>query len=122
MRQHIYEHARQKLAPRKHYVRRVLRRASEALGLLLLVLVIGMFGYHFLGELSWVDSFLNAAMIMGGMGPVDVFRPDQSAAKIFSGIYAIVCGVFFLFAMAYVLAPVLHRFLHKFHLDARDSN
>jgi hypothetical protein len=122
MRQHLYEHVKQKLASRQHYVRRVIRRALEAFFLLLFVLLIGMLGYHFLGDLSWVDAFLNASMIMGGMGPVDFFRQDQSAAKIFSGIYAILCGVFFLFAMAYVLAPVLHRFLHKLHLDSRDRN
>lgn len=122
MRQHLYEHVKQKLAPRRHYIRRVIRRALEAFFLLFFVLLIGMLGYHFLGDLSWVDAFLNASMIMGGMGPVDFFRQDQAAAKIFSGIYAILCGVFFLFAMAYVLAPVLHRFLHKFHLDAKDGN
>jgi hypothetical protein len=78
-------------------------------------LFIGMLGYHYWGHLKWVDAFLNASMILGGMGPVDVL--DNDAAKIFAGCYAIFSGVMFLSSIAIFLAPILHRFLHRMHLD-----
>ena len=73
-----------------------------------------MIGYHFLGRLPWVDAFLNASMILGGMGPVD--RLDSTAAKIFAGLYALFSGLVFIFIMGVVLAPWAHRFLHTMHL------
>jgi hypothetical protein len=78
-------------------------------------MLIGMIGYHLLGGLPWVDSFLNTAMIVGGMGPVDLLK--SSAAKVFAGFFAIFSGVLFLSAFAIMAAPIFHRFLHKFHLE-----
>ena len=83
-------------------------------------LAIGMAGYHTIGGLDWMDAFLNASMILGGMGPVDpMATPD---AKLFAGIYAIFCGLVFITVMGLVLAPVLHRVMHRFHLAEEDVN
>jgi len=82
--------------------------------------VIGMVGYHILAGLGWVDSFENAAMILGGMGPVD--QMSTTSAKIFAGLYAIFSGLMFLSIMGIVLAPIFHRVMHKFHLADEDVN
>ena len=79
-----------------------------------------MAGYHVLGHLSWLDSFVNASMILTGMGPVD--HMETAAAKIFSGVYALFSGVVFLSAAAVILTPVLHRFLHRFHIEIDDND
>ena len=81
--------------------------------------IIGVFGYHALGQLAWVDAFLNAAMIVGGMGPVDTLH--ASSAKIFAGLYAILSGVVFLSVFSLLAAPIFHRFLHRFHIEAEDQ-
>lgn len=83
-------------------------------------LVVGMVGYHVFGRLSWVDSFVNASMILTGMGPVD--RMDTVSAKIFSGLYALFSGVIFLTAAAVLFSPLLHRSLHRFHLELDDDD
>jgi hypothetical protein len=75
----------------------------------------GILGYHELAHLSWVDTFLNAPMILGGMGPVDVIH--GTAAKVFAGFYALFSGIVFLAAAGLLLAPVVHRALHHFHVD-----
>lgn len=82
--------------------------------------MIGMVGYHILAGLGWVDSFENAAMILGGMGPVD--QMSTTSAKIFAGLYAIFSGLMFLSIMGIVLAPIFHRVMHKFHLADEDVN
>ena len=74
-----------------------------------------MVGYHMLGGLQWVDAFLEASMILGGMGPVNPLPSD--AAKIFASFYALFSGVVFISVMGIMLAPLLHRVLHKFHID-----
>jgi hypothetical protein len=79
----------------------------------------GMYGYHTLEGLSWLDSFLNAAMLLGGMGPVDAMHPD--AGKIFAGAYALASGLLFVLVAGVVLAPVLHRVLHALHVDCDDE-
>ena len=76
---------------------------------------IGTVGYHVTANLGWVDAFLNASMILSGMGPVD--RLDTSAAKIFAACYALFSGLLFIAVMGVVLAPWAHRILHKMHLD-----
>lgn len=83
-------------------------------------LAIGMIGYHFLEKLSWLDAFLNATMIMGGMGPVDAFTTN--AGKLFAGFYALYSGLGLLVTIGFIAAPLLHRFFHYFHLDIEDSN
>ena len=70
--------------------------------------------------LTWVDSFLNAAMIVGGMGPVDLLKGNS--AKVFAGFYAIFSGVLFLSAFTIMAAPIFHRFLHRFHLESAERD
>ena len=86
------------------------------LGALLIALGIGVAGYHWIGKLNWVDSLLNASMILGGMGPVDPLPSD--GAKVFASVYALLSGIVFISAMAVILSPAVHRALHKFHLES----
>ena len=89
------------------------------LGLLLIVvsLAIGMAGYlYFFPNLDWADAFVNAAMILSGMGPLAV--PETTGAKIFSGCYALYSGLMLVMSAGVVFAPLVHRFLHKMHADA----
>lgn len=88
--------------------------ASLALGLLLVVLLIGIFGYHWLAGLDWVDSLLEASMILGGMGPVNPLT--KTSAKLFASAYALFSGVVFIALMGLLLGPLAHRLMHKFHL------
>jgi hypothetical protein len=115
-----FEHRGQALLPRKTFLRRFIFTASISVLILLIWVLIGMIGYHGLAGLGWVDSFLNTAMIVGGMGPVDPLNND--AAKIFAGFFAIFSGVLFLSAFALMAAPIFHRFLHKFHLEGTDKD
>ena len=94
------------------------QRIGVAGAVLLASLLIGMLGYHTIAGMTWVDSFLNASMILGGMGPVAEMRGD--AAKLFSSAYALFCGLVFISVVAMTLVPVLHRVLHKFHMDEAD--
>jgi hypothetical protein len=110
----MYEHHKQPLASTKTFARRVALNGMIAMLLLMFSLGIGILGYHFLGKLSWIDSLLNSSMILGGMGPVD--RLETNAAKIFASIYAIYSGVILLASVGVLATPILHRFLHRFHL------
>jgi hypothetical protein len=74
-----------------------------------------MLGYHVFERLSWIDSFLNASMILGGMGPVE--QPQTFAGKLFAGIYALYCGLALITAAGVIFAPVIHRLIHKFHVE-----
>lgn len=109
-----FERLAQPLATRVHFFRRLGANVGLALGFIIVSLAAGMAGYHWLGELGWVDSFLNAAMILSGMGPVDNLNND--AAKIFAGLYAIYSGLLVVATSALIFAPVLHRLLHRMHL------
>lgn len=110
-----YESARDPLAPRSAFYRRLSYNILAGGGLILVSLAIGVAGYAGFAGLAPVDAFLNAAMILGGMGPVDTLTSD--AAKIFAGIYAIYSGVTIIGVATFILAPVVHRFLHVFHLE-----
>jgi hypothetical protein len=112
----MYEHSSQPLLPRRAFTLRVLRHAGLAAILLVGSLGVGVLGYMVLGNLGPVDAFMNASMILGGMGPVDVLKSD--GAKVFAGLYALYSGVVFLLSVGVVFAPVLHRILHKLHLQA----
>ncbi len=112
----MFEHKHEKLLPRRAFLRRVAKYSLISVGLIVISLLIGMLGYHQLEGLSWIDSFLNAAMLMGGMGPVTALRSD--AGKMFAGIYALYCGMVLLIAVAIFAAPIVHRFLHHFHLES----
>jgi len=82
-------------------------------------LVIGVVGYHVFEGFSWLDSLLNAAMILGGMGPVNELH--TTAGKLFASFYAIYSGVVFLVVAGVLLAPIIHRFMHHFHLESEAS-
>jgi hypothetical protein len=110
----MYERFHKPLLPRHKYVRRVLLHTAAAAGILAASLVAGVFGYRYLAGLGWLDSLLNASMILAGMGPTDAL--GTAAGKLFASGYALFSGVAFLTVMSVVLAPVLHRFLHKHHL------
>ena len=89
-----------------------------AILLILFSLFIGIAGYHWIAGLSWVDALLNASMILGGMGPVNPLA--SSGAKIFASVYALFSGLVFIAVMGIVFSPIVHRMLHKFHIDERD--
>jgi hypothetical protein len=110
----MYEHHKQPLASRKVFARRLMINGVIGLTLLAVSLVMGMLGYHFLENLSWLDSFLNASMILGGMGPVNPVKTN--AGKIFASFYALYSGVVLLASVGVLAAPIFHRFLHRFHL------
>lgn len=109
----MYESRTQKPLPRAQFVARVLRHFATALFIVVASLGIGMAGYHYIEGLPWLDAFLNSAMLLGGMGPVD--NPRSSGGKLFAGLYALYSGLVFLITVGVVLVPILHRALHRFH-------
>ena len=109
----MYEPKTHPPIPRERFVRRVLLHAAAALAVLALSLVFGMTGYECFEGLPWRDAFLNSAMLMGGMGPVDAPRTD--GGKLFAGLYALYAGLVFLAAAGLVFAPMMHRLMHRFH-------
>jgi len=115
----VFEHRAQPLLPRAKFLRRLARHGGIAALLLVGSLALGVLGYHTFGGLGWVDALLDAAMILGGMGPVHEL--DTVAAKLFASVYALFSGVVFLTTLAVVFAPVLHRALHRFHLEEEDD-
>lgn len=110
-----YETRRDRPLPRTGFLLRLALHVAAAAGLLLGSIVIGMAGYSYFENLAWHDAFLNSAMLLGGMGPVDAPRTD--GGKIFAGLYALYAGLVFIVVAGLVFAPVLHRLLHKFHWD-----
>jgi hypothetical protein len=113
----MYEGRNHPLLSRAKFARRVARHLLLALFLIGVALEIGVLGYHFLGGLSWIDSFLNASMILGGMGPVDPLH--STVAKIFAACYALFSGLAFIGIASLIVAPFAHRLLHRFHIDEK---
>lgn len=111
----MYERHNQPLLPTKHFIRRQLNHVFIVMGIIAGSLAIGMLGYHWFEGLSWIDAFLNSAMLLGGMGPVAVLTTN--AGKIFAGVYALYSGIVFLVVAGVLFAPAFHRMLHHFHLD-----
>jgi len=111
----MYESRTDAPLPRPRFLRRLWLHVLAAAGLLLGSLLLGMAGYMYFEDLAWRDAFVNAAMLLGGMGPVD--SPHTNGGKIFAGMYALYAGLVFLVAVAVALAPVVHRILHKFHFQ-----
>ena len=110
----MYEHRHEPLIPRRRYLWRVSKHALAALLLVFGTLSIGMAGYHCFEDLPWVDAYVNAAMILGGMGPVAELH--TTAGKLFAGTYALFAGIVFLVGVSVAFAPVVHRTMHRFHL------
>ena len=115
----MYEHKSQQLLPRNLYLRRLIGHASVAISIMFCSLAVGILGYHFLGGLLWIDSLLNASMILGGMGPIDGLQ--TTAAKIFASFYALFSGIVFLVIAGILIAPFVHRLLHRLHLEESDN-
>ena len=115
----MFERKAEKLVPLPKFLRRVALSLLLLVAVLCLALGIGVIGYHSLAGLSWVDSILNASMILTGMGPVAPMTTTTS--KLFAAGYALFSGVVFLSSLGVVLAPIFHRVLHKFHLDDAES-
>lgn len=110
-----YERRHEPLLPRTRFLLRVSFHAGLAVGIVLGGLAIGVFGYHFIAQLSWVDALLNSSMLLGGMGPVNELHTD--AAKLFASFYALFAGLVFLVGVGVLFAPIVHRFFHKFHIE-----
>jgi hypothetical protein len=113
----MYEHQNHPLLSRAKFARRVGRHLLLAVFLIGVALGLGVFGYHFLGGLSWIDSLLNASMILGGMGPVDPLH--STAAKLFASFYALFSGLAFVGIASIMIAPFAHRLLHRFHIEGK---
>ena len=109
----MYESRRQHPVSRHHFYRRMALHVAIAVGLLVVSLAAGMCGYVHFEHLGWIDAFLNAAMLLGGMGPVDA--PHSEGGKIFAGCYALYAGLVFIVTAALLFTPLLHRVLHRFH-------
>lgn len=109
-----------KLPHRSHYISSLLKSFGVSMFIISVSLGIGVFGYRYFFNISWIDSLVNASMILTGMGPVD--RAETDGAKIFSSIYAIYSGVAFLTSVAVIFSPLVHRFLHQFHIDLEDDD
>ena len=114
-----YEHRSQAVLPRKHFIRRIIYHVLLALAVVTVSLAIGVLGYHFLAGLSWIDALMNAAMILGGMGPVNEI--SSVSGKLFATFYALYAGVAFLAIAAVLIAPFAHRLLHRLHLEDTDG-
>jgi hypothetical protein len=115
----MYEHHSQPLLPLRQFVGRFILHASLAIAIIAFALGMGMAGYFYFGRLSLIDSFLNASMILGGMGPVDELH--STGAKLFAGFYALFSGLVFIGVAGILVLPVAHRLLHILHLDGEEE-
>jgi hypothetical protein len=116
----MYEHHSQPLISKGAYLRRQVFHFFIAAIMIGGSLLLGMAGYHWLEGLSWLDSLVNASMLLGGMGPVNGIQTN--AGKVFASFYALYSGIVFLIVVGIMFAPLFHRFLHRFHLEEGDKN
>jgi hypothetical protein len=115
----MFEHRRQPMVPRKVFYTRLARSAALGMSIIIASLVLGIAGYHWLEHLSWLDAFVNASMILSGMGPVSPLHSTEG--KLFAGGYALYSGLALITSSGIMFAPVFHRFLHKFHVEANQK-
>lgn len=113
----MYERRHQHLIPKKKFYWRLFKNFFIALCILFFSLSLGVVGYHYTEDMPWLDAYVNASMILSGMGPVSTLH--TSAGKAFAGSYALFSGVVFLIVIAILVAPLVHRFLHTFHLQEK---
>jgi len=114
-----FEHRAQPVIPPRQFIIRLARSGIIALTLIAVSLFFGMVGYHILEGLNWIDAFLNASMLLGGMGPVHT--PVTFGGKLFAGLYALYCGLAVILVAGVILAPVAHRILHRFHMESHNQ-
>jgi hypothetical protein len=117
----MYEPHHKPPLPVGRFVLRMLAHAGVALALIVVSLFAGMAGYRYCENMTWLDAFLNAAMLLGGMGPVKT-EGLSDAGKLFAGLYALYAGLAFIAVMSIMLAPVVHRVLHRYHWDEERSS
>ena len=113
-----FEHRHEELLPFPLFMRRVARWTALAIAVVMVSLAVGVCGYHYLDGLPWVDSLLNASMILGGMGPVDPLK--TTAGKIFASVYALYSGLALIAVVGIMLTPILHRVMHQFHMTYKE--
>ncbi len=111
-----WERNHEPVLPPRQFILRLARWMGLAFGVVAVSLTVGTCAYHYLESLDWLDAFLNASMILGGMGPVNALK--TRGGKIFASFYALYSGLAILSVAGLILAPVVHRFLHKFHVDS----
>lgn len=111
----MFEHISEPLITPRAFAWRLASSVAVAMAIVLLSLLIGMLGYHEFEDLGWLDAFLNAAMLLGGMGPV--VMPVTASGKLFAGIYALYCGLLVILVAGIMLTPVAHRLMHSLHLE-----
>jgi hypothetical protein len=111
----VYEHRHQPLLSWQQFYLRILRAVILTFGILLATILVGAIGYHSLGHLSWIDSVLNAVLVMTGLGLTVTLQ--TTAAKVFTSFYAIISAIIFFAGIAVLFSPLIHRALHHFHLD-----
>ena len=116
---HRFERHTEPLLATQAFVVRVLVSCLFGTSIVLLSLIVGMAGFHFFEQLSWLDSFTNAAMLLSGMGPLE--QPQTDAGKLFAGLYALYSGLAVILIAGITFAPIVHRFLHKFHLESEEE-
>ena len=114
----MYENKRQPLASRKVFYNRMRRTALIGCIIIFGCLMIGVAGYHYTSAIGWLDSLHNASMILSGMGPVVEIKTD--VGKWFSSFYALFSGVVFITNIGIILAPAVHRFFHKLHVESKN--
>jgi hypothetical protein len=115
-----YEHRSQPVLPHGLFFRRIVYHIWVAVVVVTASLAMGILGYRFIARFSWIDSLMNAAMILGGMGPVN--DVPTASGKVFASFYALYAGVAFLASSAVLIAPFAHRLLHRLHLDDANRN
>ncbi|MDM7914129.1 MAG: hypothetical protein ACE15D_10970 [Candidatus Eisenbacteria bacterium] len=118
MRPWRYERRHEPLLGRRAYLMRLAAHGGAGVAIALPALAIGVVGYRYTEGMTWLDSFVNASMILSGMGPAGAL--STSGGKLFAGLYALFSGVVFLVVVGVFLAPVIHRFLHRFHLEIEE--
>jgi hypothetical protein len=115
----MFEHKHHPLLPRRRFYLRMARSVGMVAGIVAFSLFMGSAGYHYFDGLPWIDALLNASMILAGMGPVDPVK--STGAKLFATFYALYSGIAFLAVIGILTVPLLHRFLHKFHLEVSEE-
>ena len=111
-----FEHRKQPLLSRWHFAHRMARHIAFSLAFMAVSLFGGVLGYRLIEDMTWTDAFLNASMILGGMGPVAELKTE--GGKVFAGCYALYSGLGAVIAAGYMAAPIFHRILHRFHMEA----
>lgn len=116
----MYESRHAPLATPAQFRRRFVRHFGVAMLLIGGSLLVGMVGYRYLEGMRWIDAYVNAAMLLGGMGPMKT-ELEYPSTKVFAGLYALYSGIVVIAAASIILVPVFHRFLHRFHLEQEEK-